>query len=83
VPGPAFAVGINHHGVVAGAYAHADRLPHGAIWIGATAVTVDVPIAGAVVTEWYYVNNHGELAGVYYDTNFASHAVIAERVDME
>jgi hypothetical protein len=30
---------------------------------------------------WYQANDHGDLAGEYYDTNHAPHAVIALRLD--
>ena len=44
-------------------------------------VTVDAPFPGALGTEWYCVNDHGDLAGVYLDATQVFRAVIAERVD--
>jgi uncharacterized membrane protein len=78
-----FVTGINNDGVVTGAYAGADGVPHVYIWFSGQAVTVDVTIGGAIVTEWYGLNDHGDLAGEYFDTDFVNHAVIAERVDRE
>ena len=83
VPGADYTLvsGINNDGVVTGGYAGADGVPHGYIWFAGQAVTVDVSIGGAIVTEWLGLNDHGDLAGEYFDTDFVNHAVIAERVD--
>jgi uncharacterized membrane protein len=85
VPGADYTLvsGINNDGVVTGAYAGADGVPHGYIWFAGQAVTVDVTVGGAIVTEWYGLNDHGDLAGEYFDTDFVNHAVIAERLDGE
>jgi len=42
---------------------------------------VDAAIPGAVGTGWYYVNEHGDLAGTYGDASGVFHAVIALRVN--
>jgi hypothetical protein len=44
-------------------------------------VTLDAPISGSLGTGWYYVNDHGDLAGVYMDASQVFRAVIAERLD--
>jgi hypothetical protein len=74
------AQGINNQGAVAGSYLDATG-NHGFIWYKGKFTTVDAPVSGSLGTGWYYVNDHGDLAGVYMDSSHAFRAVIAERVD--
>jgi hypothetical protein len=74
------ALGINNQGAVAGAYLDASG-HHGFIWLKGKFVTVDVNIPGSLGSEWFYSNEHGDLAGVYMDASHEFRAVIAERVD--
>lgn len=82
VPGAFFTVlfGINNLGVVAGEYGDPSGR-HGCTIFRGQVVTVDVPFAEAIATGWWSVNDHGDLAGTYRDSNFAVHAVIAERIE--
>jgi hypothetical protein len=77
-----FGTGINNQGVLAGAYGDASG-HHGFIWSKGKLVTVDAPIPGSLGTGWYYVNDHGDLAGLYMDASQVFRAVIAERVEAD
>jgi hypothetical protein len=82
-PGAAFTIGgsINNEGVVGGLYVNPDTSHHGFIWSKGQFVTVDANVPGTIGTEWVGLNDHGDLAGIYFDTNELPHAVIALRMD--
>jgi hypothetical protein len=76
------AFGINNQGVVAGLYVNPDGSQHGYFWCEGKFTTVDVPLPAATNgTLWYQANDRGDLAGVYYDSTSAEHAIIAIRLD--
>jgi hypothetical protein len=76
------AFGINNQGVVAGLYVNPDGSQHGYFWSEGKFTTVDVPLPAATNgTLWYQANDRGDLAGVYYDSTHAEHAIIAIRLD--
>ena len=76
------AFGINNQSVVAGLYVNPDGSHHGYLWREGQFVTVDVPLSASVVgTLWCGSNEHGDLAGNFFDAAHAPHAVIAERMD--
>jgi len=83
VPGAAYTIanGINNEGVVTGLYVNPDHSHHGFIWFKGQFITVDANVAGSIGTEWIGLNDHGDHAGIYFDTTHAAHAVIALRVD--
>jgi hypothetical protein len=56
---------------------------HGFIWSKGQFITVDANVSGSIGTEWIVINDHGDLAGIYFDASHAAHAVIAFRVDGE
>ena len=82
-PGAAFTIGsaINNERVVTGLYENSDNSHHGFIWSKGQFVTVDANVPGTIGTEWVGLNDQGDLAGIYFDTNELPHAVIALRVD--
>jgi hypothetical protein len=82
-PGALYTVafGINNEGVVAGLYVNPDTSHHGYLWQHGQFVTVDTDIAASIGTLWYQANEHGDLAGEYFDATHASHALIALRRD--
>jgi hypothetical protein len=82
-PGAAYTIGsaINNEGVVTGLYVNPDTSHHGFVWSKGQFTTVDATITGSIGTEWIGLNNHGDLAGIYFDTNELPHAVIALRLD--
>jgi hypothetical protein len=84
-PGALYTVafGINNLGVVAGLYVNPDHSHHGYLWRDGKFVTVDANVSGSVGNLWYGSNDQGDLAGNYYDSAHAPHAVIAERLDRE
>ena len=84
VPGAAYTIGgaINNQGDVPGLYLDASGY-HGFLWSHGEYFTVDTDIAGANGVEWIGINDQGDLAGFFEDTNNVSHAVIALRVDRE
>ena len=85
VPGAAYTIGgyINNEGVVNGLYVNPDTSHHGFIWSKGKFITVDANVPGSIGTEWIGLNDLGDLAGIYWDTNYMAHAVIALRVDGE
>jgi hypothetical protein len=82
-PGALYTVafGINNLGVVAGLYVNPDTSHHGFFWRDGQFTTVDTDNPAAVGTLWYQANDQGDLAGLYYDSTHAPHAMIAERLD--
>ena len=82
-PGALYTVafGINNLGVVAGLYVNPDTTHHGYLWSEGQFTTVDTDISTAIGTLWYQANDHGDIAGVYFDSTHAPHAVIAIRSD--
>jgi hypothetical protein len=85
VPGAAYTIGngINNEGVVTGLYVNPDTSHHGFIWSKGRFITVDANVTGSIGTEWIGLNDHGDLAGIYFDASHAAHAVIALRVDQD
>lgn len=83
VPGAAYTIGygLNNEGVVTGYYVNPDNNLHGFVWRDGHFGTVDANVSGAIGTAWVGLNDTGDLAGVYFDTNFVQHAVIALRAD--
>jgi hypothetical protein len=83
VPGAMYTIGgaINNEGVVTGLYVNPDNSHHGFIWSKGQFTTVDANVPGTIGTEWIGLNDNGDLAGIYFDTNELPHAVIAVRVD--
>jgi uncharacterized membrane protein len=85
VPGATYtiAAGINNKGVVAGNYLIAPHGHHGFLWFQGKFVTVDDNLADSAGTEWIGTNDHGNVAGLYFDTSahHLPHAVIGVRVD--
>ncbi|SPE57226.1 hypothetical protein SBV1_270025 [Verrucomicrobia bacterium] len=84
VPGATYTVayGINDRGVVAGTYLIAPHGHHGFVWSEGTFITVDDNSADSAGTGWYGLNEHGDLAGFYFDTtNHVAHALIGLRKD--
>jgi hypothetical protein len=83
VPGAAYTIGsaINNEGAVSGLYVNPDTSHHGFIWSKGQFITVDANVPGSIGTEWIGINDHGDLAGIYFDASHAAHAVIALRVD--
>jgi hypothetical protein len=67
--------------VVTGLYVNPDGSHHGFIWSKGQFTTVDANVPGTIGTEWVGLNDNGDLAGIYFDTNELPHAVIAVRVD--
>ena len=84
-PGAAYTIGsaINNEGVVTGLYVNPDGSHHGFIWFKGQFITVDANVPGSIGTEWIGLNDHGDLAGIYFDASHAAHAVIALRADKE
>ena len=82
-PGAMFTIGsaINNEGVVDGLYVNPDNSHHGFIWSKGQFTTVDATVPGTIGTEWVGLNDQGDLAGIYFDTNELPHAVIALRQD--
>ena len=84
-PGATYTIasGINNPGVVAGTYLIAPHGHHGFLWSKGNFVTVDDNLPASVGTEWIGLNDHGDVAGIYFDTtaNHLPHAVIGVRVD--
>ena len=82
-PGAVYTIGgtINNEGAVAGLYVNPDGSHHGFIWSKGQFTTVDANVPGSIGTEWIGINDHGNLAGIYFDASHAAHAVIALRVD--
>ena len=85
VPGAAVTVGgaINNEGVVTGYYVTPENILHGFIWRDGQFITVDANVSGAIGSGWIGLNDNGDLAGVYFDTNYMQHAVIALRADRD
>ena len=88
VPGAIYTIGngINNEGVVTGLYVNPEPPSdshHGFIWSQGKFITVDANVPGSIGTEWIGLNDLGDLAGIYWDTNYMAHAVIALRVDGE
>jgi len=83
VPGAAYTIGsaINNEGVVDGLYVNPDHSHHGFIWSKGQSLTVDATVTGSIGTQWIGLNDHGDLAGIYFDASHAAHAVIALRLD--
>jgi hypothetical protein len=84
-PGAIYTIGsaINNEGVVDGLYVNPDGSHHGFIWSKGQFTTADANVPGSIGTEWIGLNDHGDLAGIYFDASHAAHAVIALRVDEE
>jgi hypothetical protein len=84
-PGAAYTIGngINNLSTVAGLYVNPDVSHHGFIWSKGQFVTVDANVPDTIGTEWIGLNDQGDLAGIYFDTNELPHAVIALRVVRE
>lgn len=82
-PGAIYTIGgaINNEGVVTGLYVNPDNSHHGFIWSKGQFTSVDANVPGTIGTEWVGLNDHGDLSGIYFDTNELPHAVIAVRVD--
>lgn len=82
VPGASFtlAFAINNQDEVPGLYLNASGY-HGFLWSHGEYFTVDTDIASANGVEWIGINDQGDLAGFFEDTNNVSHAVIALRLD--
>jgi hypothetical protein len=74
---------INNQGMVSGGYLIAPHGHHGFLWFQGQFVTVDDNLPDSVGTFWFGLNDHGDIAGLYYDTtsHHLAHAVIGVRVD--
>ena len=74
---------INNQGMVVGGYVIAPHGHHGFLWFDGKFVTVDDNLPDSAGTFWFGLNDHGDVAGLYYDTtaNHLPHAVIGVRVD--
>ena len=70
-PGAMFTIGsaINNEGAVTGLYVNPDNSHHGFVWSKGQFVTVDANVPGTIGTEWVGLNDQGDLAGIYFDTN--------------
>ena len=74
--------GINNQGMVTGGYVIAPHGHHGFLWFKGQFVTVDDNLPDSVGTFLYGLNDHGDVAGIYFDvTAHLPHAVIGVRVD--
>ena len=83
-PGATYTIGsgINNQGVVAGTYLIAPHGHHGFLWSKGKLVTVDDNLPASAGTEWVGLNDHEDVAGLYFDTTaHLPHAVIGVRVD--
>jgi uncharacterized membrane protein len=84
VPGATYtiAAGINNQRVVAGTYLIAPHGHHGFLWFQGKFVTVDDNLPASAGTEWIGINDHRDVAGLYFDTtaHHLAHAVIGVRV---
>ena len=59
--------------MVNGLYVNPDTSQHGFIWSKCQFITVDANVPGSIGTEWIGLNDHRDLAGIYFDTNEAPH----------
>jgi hypothetical protein len=77
--------GINNQGMVTGGYVIAPHGHHGFLWFHGKFVTVDDNFPDSAGTFWFGLNDHGDVAGLYFDTtaNHLPHAVIGVRVDRD
>jgi hypothetical protein len=84
-PGSLYTVafGLNNLGVVDGFYVNPDNSHHGFILSKGQFSTVDANVPDNIGTTWIGLNDQGDLAGLYFDTNELPHAVFALRVDKD